>query len=317
MSSHAQPAPIAVLGCTGTVGSALVHELAAQNRAVVGLLRSPNRTPPAPPRIHPSSIAYAVTDATDVEQLTEVLRGTEALFLCTATAPDQVEVETRAITAARRAHVRRIVKLSAPVVSAPAHVEVASWHRHIEGVLQQSGLDHACLRPRAFMQNWVRQAAVIAQTRTLLGSAGRATRNYVDARDVAAIAARLLCADHPLEGACLQIDGPQAFNNADIAAKLTELTVAPVHSLNLTPEAHEQALMKHAGLPAWLARHLVELEVLAVQVAEPRSGNVEALLGAPARTMDAFLHEHASAFRLASHIPGRAPGRQPPHPEPR
>ena len=191
---------------------------------------------------------------------------------------------------------RRIVKLSAPVVTAPASVEAARWHREIEAVLAASGLEHASLRPHAFMQNWLRQADVIQHTNTILGSAGTAPRNYVDARDVAAIAARLLSSEVPLSGATFAVSGPEAISNADMAVRLSYVTGTEVRYENLTRAGHERALVEQARLPAWLARHLVELEELAVLMPEPFTSTVPELLGTTPRTMDEFIHEHRLAF---------------------
>ncbi|BAP30971.1 NmrA family protein [Chryseobacterium sp. StRB126] len=86
---------------------------------VRGILRNPERPYPLPLDKVPSNITYASADLNSVNQLKEVCKGADALFLLTATDPNQVEYEINVIDAARQNGVRRIVKLSAPIVMAP------------------------------------------------------------------------------------------------------------------------------------------------------------------------------------------------------
>lgn len=286
---------IAVLGSTGTVGTELVRQLAEQDCAVRGVLRQPASRLPVPPQDRPARVSYVLADYSSESQLHRALRGAEALFLLVGTNPDQLAIESRAIDAARSAGVRRIVKLSAPIVGADAEVTVAGWHREIEAKLAASGLEYCCLRPYAFMQNWLRNTHTIQQFGAFVGSAGVAARNYVDCRDVAAIAVNLLLSDAPLPRA-ITITGPEAITNQDVAERLSAVTGAHIRYENLTHDDHYRLLTTQAKLPEWLAKHIVELEALAVSIPEPTTSTVNELLNRAPRTMDEFLYEHRAAF---------------------
>jgi uncharacterized protein YbjT (DUF2867 family) len=296
MDRSAQLPLIAVLGCTGTVGSEVMRQLADERCAVRGVLRRLPGSYPVPQQEHPARVSYVLADYASEEQLQRAFSGADALFLLVGTNPDQVHIESLAINAAMRADVRRIIKISAPLVAAPAHVEVANWHRAIEEKLATSGLEYCNLRPYAFMQNWLRNTQPIQYTRTIFGSAGDAPRNYVDCRDVAAVATSLLLSAQPPSAPALTLTGPESISNGEMAARLSRVTGLPIRYTNLSREEHYQMLRSRARLPHWLATHIVELEELALRVPEVTTSTLAAYTGRYPRTMDEFLHEQRSAF---------------------
>ena len=87
---------------------------------------------------------------------------------------------------------RRIVKLSVWGAEEDAFT-IGRWHRRIEEAIERSGMAYTFLRPNGFMQNFsTSQAAGIRTRSEFTDSAGDAAYSIVDARDVAAVAARAL-----------------------------------------------------------------------------------------------------------------------------
>lgn len=156
------------------------------------------------------------------------------------------------------------------------------------------------LRPYAMMQNWLRNAHTIRNFGRVTGSAGTAPRNYVDCRDVAAIAIQLLLSEQPLQSNAITITGPEAITNQDMAERISRVTGSNIQYENLSREAHYQMLVAQAELPYWLAQHIVELEELAIRIPEQGTNQVQQLLGRYPRTMDEFLQEYRSAFMQQS-----------------
>jgi uncharacterized protein YbjT (DUF2867 family) len=282
---------IIVLGCTGTVGSEVMRLLAQQHCAVRGILRHANREQPVPAQ---DQISYSSADHSSVEELARAFTGAQTMFLSMGTGPEQVQIETNAIEAARVSGVQHIVKISAPIITPPASVEAANWHRSIEAALTSSGMESCFLRPYAFMQNWLRNTESIRRYDTIIGSAGSAPRNYVDVRDVAEIAVRLLLSEQALPQA-ISIEGPEVLINQEMAERLSHVTGRAIRYENLSRNEHFQMLLTRACLPEWLARHIVELEELAIQNPERASSTMQ-LLGRFPRTMDEFLQEQRMAF---------------------
>lgn len=291
-----RPPLIAVLGCTGTVGAEVMRELASQACAVRGIFREPKRIFPVEPQNRPARISYVTANHGSVDQLSQAFIGADALFLSIGSSPDQVQVELNAIEAAQRVGVGRIIKLSAPIVAAPASVEVAKWHRAVEAKLAASGLEYCFLRPCAFMQNWLRNTYPIQHFGKISGSAGSAPRNYVDCRDVAAVATHYLLHEGPLTAHAIDITGSEVITNQEIAERLSLVTGAKIQYENLSRAEHYQLLLTRGKLPEWLARHIVELEELAILMPEQPTNTVQTILGRYPRTMDEFLQEHRMAF---------------------
>lgn len=120
---------IVVFGCTGTVGREVMQQLKYQDCIVRGVLRNPERSYPVPINSSPSNITYVSASLNSIKQLKEACSGADALFLLTATSPEQIEHEINIINAARQSGVKRIVKLSAPVIQPSAVVKVSQWHK--------------------------------------------------------------------------------------------------------------------------------------------------------------------------------------------
>jgi uncharacterized protein YbjT (DUF2867 family) len=287
---------ISVLGCTGTVGSAVMRLLATRECAVRGVLRRPHRVLPVARTDERAHIRYAIADHRSTDELSRAFEGSDVLLLSTGTGPDQGNIESRAIRAAQRAGVRRIVKISAPLVEPPAAVEAARSHRAVEAVLEASGLEHCSLRPTAFMQNWLRNAAPIAHTGTVYGSCADARRNHVDARDVASVAVALLLSRSPLPATALSVTGPELLSHTEMSERLSSVTGFRIRHRNLSGDEHHRLLRSAARLPEWLARHIVELDACALLTPDTDTTSGRALLGRYPRTMDEFLEEHRAAF---------------------
>ncbi|MGU3377534.1 NmrA family NAD(P)-binding protein [Chryseobacterium sp. M5A1_1a] len=287
---------IVVFGCTGTVGTAVMQELKSRDCMVRGVLRNPERPYPVPLDKAPSNIAYVSADLNSINQLKEVCKGADALFLLTATGPNQVEYEINVIDAARQNGVRRIVKLSAPIVTMPK-VEVSQWHSTIDQYLWQNVDEYCCLRPHSFMQNWERNTFTIQYFGKIYGALDTARRNYIDCRDVADIVVNYLLTPEEIKEKSVVLAGPQAISHIEMAAKLSHVTGRTIEYVNVTPEELFNQLINRAKLPVWLANHIVELDELAIKIPEPERDNITNLMSRKPRIMEEYLQENRHLFK--------------------
>ncbi|HVI45868.1 MAG TPA: NmrA family NAD(P)-binding protein [Chitinophaga sp.] len=288
---------IVVFGCTGTVGTEVMQQLSERDCMTRGVLRNPERPYPISAGSRSSNITYVSADLNAGSQLKEACFGADALFLLTATSPNQVEYEINIIDAAKCCGVKRIVKLSAPVVHAPAKVEVSQWHSKIDDYLSRSFDDFCCLRPYAFMQNWERNTFTIRHFGKIYGALGDAARNYIDCRDVATVAVNLLLATEELRERSVILAGPQAISNIEMAAKLSRITGRKVDYVDITPAELFNQLTNKAKLPEWLANHIVELDDLAIKIPEPGYDTITNLIARKPRIMDEYLQESRYLFK--------------------
>ncbi|GGX29417.1 NAD(P)H-binding protein [Aquimarina muelleri] len=287
---------IVIFGCTGTVGLPILQLLIKDTCIVRGVLRNPQREHPISLE-NTINLSYVSADLSIVKEVEDACKFADTIFLLTATHPKQEEYETNVINAAKKYGVKRIVKLSAPDIEPVSLVEVSNWHRKIEGKLEDSGIEFCCLRPQAFMQNWERNTFTIRRFGKIYGAMENAPRNYVDARDVAEIAVKLLLQNTPLELNYISISGPEAITNYDMAERLTRVTNTNIEYLNISSNELFRTLKNRAKLPEWLANHIVELDELAIKMPEPTEDSTEKLLNKKPRLMNAYLQESKELFK--------------------
>ncbi|MDM1503490.1 NAD(P)H-binding protein [Myroides marinus] len=288
---------IVVFGCTGTVGTEVIRQLQKEDCNVRGVLRTPDRPHPIS---YSSNITYVNADLKSPEQVYNACMGADALFLLTATSPYQVEYEINVIAAAKKCGVKRVVKLSAPILHSEAHVQVSEWHHQIDEYLINTIDEYCCLRPHSFMQNWERNTFTIQAFGKIYGALGTAKRNYIDCRDVAAVAVHYLLSPNAVRESSVVLAGPQALTNQEIASKLSLVTGRAIEYVDISPEEFYNKLTKRAKLPNWLANHIVELDNLANHVPEPIYDTVTNLIGQKPRIIDEYFQESRHLFKRKS-----------------
>ncbi|MGA5821000.1 NmrA family NAD(P)-binding protein [Kitasatospora sp. NPDC094028] len=287
---------IVIMGATGATGGATLRSLAALGAPSRALSRDPARLAAA---LDDGTLARTETvpaDAADPASLRAAFRGAHQLLLTMANGPQQVRHELNAIDAAVACGVEHIVKVSAPAAEPDSPVAVSRGHHLIEERLRGCGIPTTVLRPYAFMQKLLLQAPGIAASGLIHSAMGGARCNYVDVRDVGDAAAEVLTRPE-LAGGEYPLTGGQAYSYAELAALLGELLGRPVHHLALSPSGLHAHLVARAGMPDWLASHVVEIQQLAVARREAPDGVFTRLTGRSPRTLEAFLGEHLHHFR--------------------
>lgn len=197
---------ILVLGATGTVGSLVLRELPSSRHRVRAGSRSPHQ-------LLDGAKHYPV-DVKGGAGLPEALDGVAKLFLVTPDMDDQLEAEMRIVDRATAAGVRHVVKLSAFRAEEEAYL-LGRTHRRIERHIEASGMTWTFLRPSAFMQNFVTYyaPALLGEGRLRL-PCGDAPVSFIDARDIAAVAARALT-DPAYRNTSFEMFGPEPLSYAD------------------------------------------------------------------------------------------------------
>ncbi len=286
---------IVIFGCTGTVGKYLLEKLLQEDCYVRGILKHPKRSYPIPLAEH-DKLSYLSADIAKPKEVEAACVHADAVFLLTATHPNQVANEINVINAAKKCGIQRLIKLSAPDIEPIELVEVAKWHRKIEAYLEQSGLSYCCIRPYAFMQNWERNLFTIKRFGKFFGVMKDVSRNYVDARDVAEVAVKLLLQKELLSLKTITLTGPEAISHYEMAERLSRVADRKIEYINISKHKFSDMLTKRAKLPLWLANHIVELDELALKVPEPTVDSIEYLLNKKPRLMDAYLQEKKELF---------------------
>ncbi|MGW1991627.1 NmrA family NAD(P)-binding protein [Embleya sp. NPDC001921] len=287
---------IVVMGATGATGSALLQRLVTLGIPSRALSRDPERLRAGLDDTARRLVEIRAADAGDPRSLRTAFHGANRLFLAMANSPAQTALETGVIRVAATVGVEHVVKLSAPAATADSPVAVSRWHHAIEETLRDTGLSHTVLRPYAFMQKLLTLAPAVAAQDVVHGAMADAACNYVDCRDIADVAAEVLTRPE-LAGRTYTLTGSRTFSNPQLVELLGVLLGRPIRYLDLPPRVMRDHLIERAGLPAWLADHVVEIQQLAVTRPEEPTDTVASLLGRPPRTLEAFLGENIEQFR--------------------
>lgn len=305
---------ILLTGATGTVGSEVVKQLRESGaRGVRVLARDPSRTGDA----RAAGFEVVAGDFEDAASLRAALEGVERALLLTPPTPRTFEQQAAFIEAAREAGVRRVVKLSAIGADAAAPGGFLKWHGQADDLLKSSGLGYTILRPNSFMQNLLGQARAIAEQGVIYQPVGDARAAFIDARDIAAVAARVLTEDVH-EGKTYVLTGPESLSYYDVADSLSMAMterghVAAITSeestakladefkkvtyVPITPDEFRQGALAQ-GMPEWLVEALGLLNAaFAAGEFAAVTDDVRRATGRDATSFEAFARDHADAFR--------------------
>jgi len=282
---------ILITGASGTVGKAVLAEVARSGEKHRAMYRSKEDAANAP-----AGTETVIADFSDKASLALALRGVESVYLVCSPIPALVQLEGNVIEAGEASGVRRIVLNSA--LGAGDYVKsFPSWHRKVEEKLQATEFRYCILRPNSFLQNVLTYyAPSIRAQGAFYGAMGNARTSYVDVRDIAAVAAKALQGgDH--DGKIYELNGPQALTCAEVAEKISRHARIVAQYVDIPAEAQRKAMMDQ-GMPEWQVTALLELqEYYTGGKGGTLDGTLEGLLGRPPSTIDQFLEEFAGEFR--------------------
>ncbi|MFD9941163.1 SDR family oxidoreductase [Nonomuraea sp. NPDC059023] len=284
---------VLVVGATGGIGSQVVPELLARGVHVRAMTRTPERAASLPDGAEP-----VVADLHDQRAVTTALRGVDAVFLNSPSAPDAAEGQIRFAERVRSAGVPRLVLLSQYAARADSPVRFLRWHAAVESFVSTLGLrEWTTLRPNLFMQGVLNFAGVIRAERRFGAPIGEAPVSLVDTRDIAAAAAVVLT-EPGHSGRTYTLTGPRAVTHAEIARALSEATGHRITFADVSPADFAAAM--HQMLPPWQADGLVEdYAHYARGEAADVYTDLTDLTGQPARDLTDFARDHAAAFTPA------------------
>ncbi len=274
-----------VIGANGTVGSELVRLLTGRGHDVFKATSRP------------------ATSANDVQVnlasgagLAQAFKGVEQVFLLTPPGfAKQDDLLIPAIDAARAQGVKKLVLMTAM----GANADEAAPLRRAEVHLLRSGLTWNILRPNWFMQNfntfWIQ--GILEHGKIFL-PVGTAKGSFIDARDIAAVAAQLLSSD-ALNNQEFDLTGSVALDHDAVAAVLSKATGKAIAFQDIAPEVLRGGLLQ-AGLPAdYAAFLLLILGYFKAGYAERTTDAVQSILGRAPRTLEQYAHDYRAAWASA------------------
>jgi uncharacterized protein YbjT (DUF2867 family) len=282
---------ILITGASGSVGKAVLAEVARSGAKYRAMYRSAKEAAKAP-----AGTDTVIADFSDKESLTPALRGVERVYLVCSPIPDLVQLEGNVIDACLAAGVRRIV-LNSALGAGDYGKSFPSWHRKVENKLKATKLAHCILRPNSFTQNVLTYyAPSIRAQGAFYGAMGNARTSYLDVRDIALVATKALRGSEH-DGKTYELNGPEALTYSEVAQKISQHSGIAAKYVDIPIEAQRKAMLDQ-GMPDWQVAALLDLqEYYTGGKGGTVDGVLQGLLGRPPITMDKFLAEFATEFR--------------------
>jgi uncharacterized protein YbjT (DUF2867 family) len=281
---------ILVTGATGKVGGELVRRLVARGADVKAGTRSPADADPPPDGVEVVELDYDATETWDA-----AVQWADRVFLVPP--PFDPAGDERLVPFldwAVQSGSRHLVFLSA--MGAEAREQMAL--RRIEQRIERTGVAWTFLRPNIYMQNFARGfvARQIRERSVFRLPAGSAAVSFVDSRDVAAVADRVL-EDDAHFGRAYTLTGPRPLTHQEAAEQISDVAGRPI-LYEAVPEAEMRASLLEAGWPADQADTFARL--LSTIREGHRSSvteDLEAVLEQPATRFEEFVRDHAHTWR--------------------
>lgn len=274
-----------VLAANGNVGSTLSTLLEQASHTV---RRATSRTAGAG-QVH--------VDLVSGDGLAEALTGADGAFLLSPPGHvNQDELLGRVIEEAKARGVRKIVLMTAMGVDADPSAPLRKAELHLEA----SGLAWNVIRPNWFMQNfhtfWLQG---IAHANAVQLPTGTAKGSFIDARDIAAVAASLLQRSD-LDGQAFDLTGGEALDHDEVAALLTRELGRDIRYEDISPDAMRGGLLAAGLPPAYAENLLVILEYFKLGYAARITDAVAHITGKAPRTFEAYVRDYRDAYALTA-----------------
>lgn len=269
-----------ITGATGTLGGEVARQLASSGWPLTAGVRDPARA-----RL-PETV-QAVPFDFQVPATYGALAGVDRLFLMLPPGTRPRQHVFPVIDAARAHGVQQVVFLS---ILGAQHLPFLP-HRQIERHLEQSGLDWVFLRASYFMQNLTGVHRDDIRLRDELDlPAGQGRTSFVDARDVAAVAALTLQRGHARQA--YDLTGDVALNYDEVAAILSVTLGRRIHYADPAPLTFLRTAAARGVTPGFALFMLAEYTVAKLGRAGRTAPDLGRVLGRPATTFRQFAEDH-------------------------
>ena len=258
-----------VTGASGTVGSNIVKDLVAQGHQVRATTSRKDATGKK------GNVETVLVNLASGEGIAAALKGVDGAFLLAPPGyADQQKLLSPLVAEAKKQKTGKVVLMTAMGANA-----ADTPFRRVEQELEASGLRYNIVRPNWFMQNfqtfWVH--GINGDGKIAL-PAGTAKTSFIDTRDIAAVAVRLLTTNDQ-DNKAFDITGPESLTHAEVAEILSKETGRAIAYQDVDPDVLRKGLLA-GGVPADYTEFiLVILDFLKQGYAERTTSEVRNLLG--------------------------------------
>lgn len=297
MSENIQPT-LLVTGASGHFGRLAIGfllEAGVRPEKIIGTTRSPEKLADFAAR----GVIVRHADFDQPESLADAFAGADRLLLISTDVlgvpGKRIQQHQNAVQAAEDAGVQHVVYTSIVKAAADSPVGVAPDHYATEAALRESGMGWTLLRNSIYTEMLIPTLAQAVQAGQFSNASGEGKTTYITREDCAHAAAAALASDY--EGQrVLDITGPEALSQAEIASIASSITGSPITYVPIDAETLING-MTGFGLPRPLAEIYASFDVGAsLGLFEEVSSDFEALTGRPATSLREFLSASRDAL---------------------
>jgi uncharacterized protein YbjT (DUF2867 family) len=280
---------ILVVGASSKVGTELVHALVAKGETVKAATRVPGGYR-APAGVEVTAVDYDIHSS-----MKPALQDVDRVFMLSKWTDLHPEMAlNRFVETALAAGVKNVVFMTGLGIDREPAVGLTLVEKRIAG----TGMDYTFLRPNWLMQNFSRGFLLprIRDVGLIVVPAGSAAVSFVDARDVAAVAAAALT-ESGHSGQTYDLTGGKALSYTEVADILTDVTGRRIAYQPARDDDEMRSILSSKWEPAQ-ADYLIRLfkYVLDGEVAQ-LSPTVSTVLGRPPTPFDQFAIDFAEAWK--------------------
>ncbi len=303
---------IAITGASGQYGRLATQGLIARGRAADLILMS--RSPDKLADLAALGCEVRYGDYDRPETLAAAMGGADKLLLISGTRVGARVVQHQAaIEAAAAAGVRHAAYTSFIGIDDPANpAEVRHDHIETERLLKASGMAWTCLRDAHYADAMILMAGPgVMASRQWISNSGEGREAMVWRDDCAACAVAVLDGTGH-ENRTYDITGPDLQTFADVTALMSEITGVPLEYVSVD-DAAQYAMFDAMGIPRrpvdnlevggipWNSDDMVTFgQAIREGFLEVCSGDVEALLGRPPRSVRQMIEQNVVMLRAAA-----------------
>lgn len=226
---------ILVIGANGTVGRELVKILKLKGYFV--------RSTTSKSVVNSDELVQV--DLSTGEGVNAAFEGVNRAFLISPPGyADQFAILSPLIQEAKRRGLNKVVLMTA----FGANANESAPFRRAEIELEKSGLNYNIIRPNWFFQNfntfWINS---INEQKQILLPAGDAKVSFIDARDIAEVAAKLLISEG-YDRQAFDLTGSEEVDHNQVSKVISEIVGKKIEYKEVSPESFKQGLMG-VGIP--------------------------------------------------------------------
>ncbi len=278
---------ILVIGATGNIGSEIVKLCVEDGTPVKGAARSPEKLI----KLYGNKVETTHFDFNDESTWKSSLDGIDTVFFIAPQTDAHTSVQSF-LAMLKNSSVANVLYSSGRTTGGIT----GSPMNKVEQVVQQSGIPFTIIRPGWFMQNfngWI--GDTLSTDRAFYLSAGRSKTAFVDVRDIAAVAHKILKNSSHV-GEILELSGEEALDHYQVAGTISDVTGIEVRYVELSSEEYLRHLVKQ-GWPEQDAAFFAYLyDLVRLGNEEDISPDVRKVLGRAPITFTDFARDYRLEF---------------------